>query len=139
MATTAGLSRRRVQNASSGSVLPNDEDGASPTTPTGNGGGVPNHSPIHSVSHAGTAFEGGSKIAYDPRDLENADEDRRQGGSAPKLTIMEEVLLLGLKDKQVGSSSCRGLVLRRGASPTHLPATYDERARSQAYHASTAS
>lgn len=100
MATTGGLSRRRVPNAS-GSAMANDEDGASPTTPTGNGGGLSTHSSVHSVSHAGTAFEGGSKIAYDPRDLENEDEDRRQGGRAPKLTIMEEVLLLGLKDKQV--------------------------------------
>ena len=103
MATTGGLSRRRVPNAS-GSAMANDEDGASPTTPTGNGGGLSTHSSVHSVSHAGTAFEGGSKIAYDPRDLENEDEDRRQGGRAPKLTIMEEVLLLGLKDKQVSLS-----------------------------------
>ena len=73
MATAGGLSRRRVPNAS-GSAMANDEDGASPTTPTGNGGGLSTHSSIHSVSHAGTAFEGGSKIAYDPRDLENADE-----------------------------------------------------------------
>ena len=42
------------------------------------------------------------KIAFDPRDLvEQGDEDARQGGRAPRLTVMEEVLLLGLKDKQV--------------------------------------
>lgn len=34
------------------------------------------------------------KIAHDPRDI---DESK----STPKLTLMEEVLLLGLKDKQV--------------------------------------
>lgn len=34
------------------------------------------------------------KVAYDPRDI---DESK----STPKLTLMEEVLLLGLKDKQV--------------------------------------
>lgn len=34
------------------------------------------------------------KIAYDPHDV-----DERK--STPKLTLMEEVLLLGLKDKQV--------------------------------------
>jgi hypothetical protein len=34
------------------------------------------------------------KVAYDPRDV---DESK----STPKLTLMEEVLLLGLKDKQV--------------------------------------
>ena len=65
-------------------------------------------------------------IAYDPRDLENADEDQRQGGRAPKLTIMEEVLLLGLKDKQVRSpflllaTTLRtALVLRNGVSQHH--------------------
>lgn len=34
------------------------------------------------------------KIAYDPRDID-------ERNSTPKLTLMEEVLLLGLKDKQV--------------------------------------
>ncbi len=54
------------------------------------------------IAHAGSAFAGGSKIAYDPRDLINqGEEDAKQGGKAPRLTIMEEVLLLGLKDKQV--------------------------------------
>lgn len=103
MTSTGGLSRRRVPNASS-SVQADDPDedawglGASPSTPT-NGNGTSNGGTAHH-SHAGSAFEGGSKIAYDPRDLERADEDERQGGRAPKLTIMEEVLLLGLKDKQ---------------------------------------
>jgi Golgi phosphoprotein 3 len=54
------------------------------------------------MTHAGSAFEGGRKIAYDPRDLNyDASEEAKIGGKAPKLTIMEEVLLLGLKDKQV--------------------------------------
>jgi golgi phosphoprotein 3 len=48
--------------------------------------------------HAGTALEGGSKIAYDPRDLIETEQD---GGKMPTLTLLEEVLLLGLKDKQV--------------------------------------
>lgn len=34
------------------------------------------------------------KIAYDPHDID-------ERNSTPKLTLMEEVLLLGLKDKQV--------------------------------------
>jgi Golgi phosphoprotein 3 len=47
-------------------------------------------------------MEGGRKIAYDPRDIDrDADEEERLGGKVPKLTLMEEVLLLGLKDKQV--------------------------------------
>jgi len=53
------------------------------------------------LTHAGSAFEGGRKIAYDPRDLtQDASEEAKLGGKTPKLTIMEEVLLLGLKDKQ---------------------------------------
>jgi len=43
-------------------------------------------------------MEGGSKVAYDPRDIGN--DDNTEGGKVPKLTILEEVLLLGLKDKQ---------------------------------------
>ncbi|KAI9901418.1 hypothetical protein N3K66_003235 [Trichothecium roseum] len=40
--------------------------------------------------------ENGHKIAFDPRDLSESAERSKQ----PKLTMMEEVLLLGLKDKQ---------------------------------------
>jgi len=36
-------------------------------------------------------------IAFDPRDMEEGEERLK----FPKLTLMEEVLLLGLKDKQV--------------------------------------
>lgn len=39
----------------------------------------------------------GHRIAYDPRDL----TDEAETTENPKLTLMEEVLLLGLKDKQV--------------------------------------
>lgn len=42
------------------------------------------------------------KIAHDPRDI---DESK----STPKLTLMEEVLLLGLKDKQVCCKKKMGL------------------------------
>lgn len=44
-----------------------------------------------------TGGENGHKIAYDPRDISESEERNKQ----PKLTLMEEVLLLGLKDKQV--------------------------------------
>lgn len=46
-----------------------------------------------------TAGENGHKIAFDPRDLSETEERSKQ----PKLTLMEEVLLLGLKDKQVSN------------------------------------
>lgn len=39
------------------------------------------------------------RIAFDPRDMEEGQEREK----FPKLTMMEEVLLLGLKDKQVSS------------------------------------
>jgi Golgi phosphoprotein 3 len=47
-----------------------------------------------------TNTENGHKIAFDPRDLSETAERSKQ----PKLTLMEEVLLLGLKDKQVRDS-----------------------------------
>ena len=45
--------------------------------------------------------ENGHKIAFDPRDISESTERSKQ----PKLTLMEEVLLLGLKDKQVRTVS----------------------------------
>ena len=39
----------------------------------------------------------GAKVAYDPRDFQDDAEDNKM----PRLTLMEEVLLLGLKDKAV--------------------------------------
>lgn len=55
-----------------------------------------------------TSYENGDnghKIAFDPRDIsENAERSKQ-----PKLTMMEEVLLLGLKDKQVRIPSLRSL------------------------------
>jgi hypothetical protein len=92
MSSAGGLSRRRVAGASSS----NSDD-------TPNPGSLPNGSSPNGTiaTHAGSAFEGGSKIAYDPRDLDQVQEDSRYGGRMPRLTIMEEVLLLGLKDKHV--------------------------------------
>lgn len=40
--------------------------------------------------------ENGHKIAFDPRDISENEERSKQ----PKLTLMEECLLMGLKDKQ---------------------------------------
>jgi len=47
-----------------------------------------------------TSYESGvngHKIAFDPRDLSESAERIKQ----PKLTLMEDVILMGLKDKQV--------------------------------------
>lgn len=46
-----------------------------------------------------TSYESGAnghKIAFDPRDISESAERNKQ----PKLTLMEEILLMGLKDKQ---------------------------------------
>jgi golgi phosphoprotein 3 len=51
--------------------------------------------------------ENGHKIAYDPRDLSETAERSKQ----PKLTMMEEILLLGLKDKQVRTASDNQTIL----------------------------
>jgi len=84
MSSSGGLSRRRVAQCTDD----DDSPKGSASSPT--------------ALHAGSAFEGGSKIAYDPRDrVQDATDEARLRGKMPKLTIMEEVLLLGLKDKQV--------------------------------------
>ncbi|KAL9715567.1 hypothetical protein Ac2012v2_000008 [Leucoagaricus gongylophorus] len=69
-----GLSRRRV------AVV--DSSSSSSSSP-----------PPSLALHAGSAFERGTRVACDPRDTVAE-------GKMPKLTIMEQVLLLGLKDKQ---------------------------------------
>jgi Golgi phosphoprotein 3 len=94
MSSAAGLSRRRVATASTSSV--SGDDLASPGR---NANGSASNGAV--ATHAGSAFEGGNKIAFDPRDLDQDREDSRYGGKMPRLTIMEEVLLLGLKDKHV--------------------------------------
>ena len=100
----SGLSRRRVA-APSTSTHPDDDDRA-PSSP-GPSLSSSRHNSSSNVgdgagrSAGGTAFERGSKIAYDPRDLDGANEDEAKiGGKVPRLTIMEEVLLLGIKDRQ---------------------------------------
>ncbi|KAF9570067.1 hypothetical protein EC968_002283 [Mortierella alpina] len=74
MASTGGLSRRRGAAASESSY-----------TQSSSG-------PLSAGSHSNTD----ARIASDPRDLQMEDENKTQ----PRLTLMEEVLLLGLKDKQ---------------------------------------
>lgn len=95
MSSSGGLSRRRVGGGATSSNA--DDDDAAPRPALGN-----STPPPANPHHAGSAFQGGSKIAFDPRDLQqDASEEARIGGKMPRLTIMEEVLLLGIKDKQV--------------------------------------
>ena len=94
--SSSGLQRRRVGTQSSTFGDESGRESNGRTTPT-----TASTPAAAGVQHGGSAFAGGSKIAYDPRDLEREDEDARAGGKAPRLTLMEEVLLLGLKDQQV--------------------------------------
>jgi Golgi phosphoprotein 3 len=99
--SASGLSRRRVGGGGHGesSTYADDGENRPSVSRTGSSAGV--HENFTSTA-AGSAFERGNKVAYDPRDLEGANEDVvKQGGKMPKLTIMEEVLLLGIKDRQV--------------------------------------
>lgn len=91
MASQGGLTRRRGGGGGAGAG--SDEEGGS-STPTAK----PQASQERAPETSYTA-ENGHKIAYDPRDLAESEEMKKQ----PKLTLMEEVLLMGLKDKQVGS------------------------------------
>ena len=92
MASQGGLTRRR---GAGGATTNGDEDSSSRVTSPG-----PRTANSYTDRTPETAYESGEnghKIAYDPRDIsENAERTKQ-----PKLTLMEEILLLGLKDKQV--------------------------------------
>jgi Golgi phosphoprotein 3 len=95
--STSGLTRRR--GGGGGGAADGDSDSNK------NNNGVPNRSNSSSGvrdSAPETNYENGEnghKIAFDPRDISESAERSKQ----PKLTLMEEVLLLGLKDKQVSA------------------------------------
>jgi len=89
MATTSGLTRRRG-GGGGGAGTPTTEDSSpQPHSSTNSTAGGPETSY--------ESGENGHRIAFDPRDISESAERSKQ----PKLTLMEEVLLLGLKDKQV--------------------------------------
>ena len=98
MASTGGLTRRRGAGGGAGpssSTADTGEDGSRVASPTpGKGKDDSGRAPETSY----TGGENGHKIAFDPRDISESEERSK----APKLTLMEEVLLMGLKDKQVG-------------------------------------
>jgi golgi phosphoprotein 3 len=106
-----GLSRRRGAPAGA-STYGDDDDRSGTSTPLGGssspslarngsssaGGRPSSERPRGSVGQGGGgALEGRGKVAYDPRDFEDDGESKQ----IPKLTLLEEVLLLGLKDNQV--------------------------------------
>jgi Golgi phosphoprotein 3 len=102
--TTSGLTRRR-----GGAAANNGED---------EGGRVSSPAPRRNDDRAPeTSYEdsaNGHRIAFDPRDISESAERNKQ----PKLTLMEEIILMGLKDKQVGVSA-----------ETSLEQTADQRTR----------
>ncbi|KAI1080927.1 Golgi phosphoprotein 3 [Whalleya microplaca] len=87
MSSASGLTRRR----GGGGAAATDEgsNGASRSNSAQN---VRDSAPETSYENS----ENGHKIAFDPRDISESAERSKQ----PKLTLMEEVILLGLKDKQ---------------------------------------
>ena len=95
MASTGGLTRRR---AGGGASTGEDDDASSRVDSPGPRAG-PSNERIPETLYTGG--ENGHKIAFDPRDISESEERNKQ----PKLTLMEEVLLMGLKDKQVGYGS----------------------------------
>ncbi len=89
MAESSGLTRRRGVTTASSSAENDDGSRVASPAPRRNDDRSPETSYENSAN--------GHKIAYDPRDISESAERSKQ----PKLTLMEEVLLLGLKDKQV--------------------------------------
>src|SRR4051812_12324800 len=92
--TSGGLTRRRGGGGGGGEgssgAAGDDSNGINRSSSTSN---ARDSAPETSYE----AGENGHKIAFDPRDISESAERSKQ----PKLTLMEEVLLLGLKDKQV--------------------------------------
>ena len=86
----SGLTRRR----GAGAATTENEDGervASPIPSTSK-----KNEDLRSPETGYESSSNGHKIAFDPRDIsENAERSKQ-----PKLTLMEEILLMGLKDKQ---------------------------------------
>lgn len=95
MAEQSGLTRRRGGGGGNGAAAASSAAGQ-----TDGEDRVKSPPPSYRSAAPETSYESsanGHKIAYDPRDISESAERIKQ----PKLTLMEEVLLLGLKDKQV--------------------------------------
>lgn len=96
MSSTSGLTRRRGGGggaAGGAAATPEAESSNGNINRTNSSSNFKDNAPETSYESS----ENGHKIAFDPRDISESTERSKQ----PKLTLMEEVLLLGLKDKQV--------------------------------------
>ena len=85
---SSGLTRRRGAGGAS-----NDAESSNGVSRSHSSAGARDNGPETSSENS----ENGHKIAFDPRDISESAERSKQ----PKLTLMDEVVLLGLKDKQV--------------------------------------
>ncbi|SAM82651.1 probable VPS74-protein involved in protein-vacuolar targeting [Ustilago bromivora] len=115
--TQGGLQRRRGAGAANSSAEPStsaaridDDDFASRTASPANAGASTPTSSRNPAGIAASAYGSrsatgsvttydestGHRVAYDPRDL----NDEKEIVENPRLTLMEEILLLGLKDRQ---------------------------------------
>jgi len=95
---SSGLQRRRVAGGGDGSLSPSTSrpDLSNQNSLSGRASpafGQHSTEGINSIDNVTSDH----RIAFDPRDMEEGEERQK----FPKLTMMEEVLLLGLKDKQV--------------------------------------
>ena len=92
--SSGGLTRRRgAGGGGAGGVAGNDGESSNGARRANSAQNIRDSAPETSYENS----ENGHKIAYDPRDISESAERSKQ----PKLTLMEEVILLGLKDKQV--------------------------------------
>ncbi|TIA76252.1 hypothetical protein E3P77_00096 [Wallemia ichthyophaga] len=95
----SGLQRRRVNNPNSEHDNHLNHNGNSSTSKRSSSS-LPSSSSPRLAGAAGAGIANSERahkgIAYDPRDLQVEAEQSQH----PKLTLMEEVLLLGLKDRQ---------------------------------------
>jgi golgi phosphoprotein 3 len=93
--SSSGLTRRRGGGGGAGTATPESENGngINRSNSSNNVNPVRDSAPETSYESG----ENGHKIAFDPRDISESAERSKQ----PKLTLMEEIILLGLKDKQV--------------------------------------
>ena len=121
MASQGGLTRRRGGGGGA-NLTTNDDDG--PSSRVASPGPKPQSSNSYDSRTPETSYasgENGHKIAFDPRDISESVERSKQ----PKLTLMEDILLLGLKDKQVGGrtagvSSFRWMLTFHAGLPVFL-------------------
>lgn len=81
---SSGLQRRRVAGAA----------GSGSNTPDNNSASAGSAGQMSSSNNDNMSLD--RRIAYDPDDINSSKEEQKQ----PRLTLMEEILLLGIKDKQ---------------------------------------